>query len=135
MAVTSTSAVGAAASGNSVSGRQVQLDRDAFLKMLIVQLKNQDPLEPMEDREFIAQLAQFSALEQMQQMNKSLYEFLRASSIFQAVSLIGRVVTGRDCKTGENVSGKVESVLFEEGSPLLKVGEHSVRLEYVTKVE
>ncbi len=48
------------------------LGKDAFLNLLITQLKNQDPLNPMEDREFIAQMAQFSSLEQMQEMNKNL---------------------------------------------------------------
>lgn len=48
------------------------LDKDAFLRLLITQLQNQDPLDPMEDREFIAQMAQFSSLEQMQNLNKTL---------------------------------------------------------------
>ncbi|HZX20879.1 MAG TPA: flagellar hook capping FlgD N-terminal domain-containing protein [Clostridia bacterium] len=48
------------------------LDKDAFLRLLITQLQNQDPLNPMEDREFIAQMAQFSSLEQMQNLNKTL---------------------------------------------------------------
>ncbi|SES67491.1 flagellar basal-body rod modification protein FlgD [Natronincola peptidivorans] len=48
------------------------LDKDAFLKLLTTQLSNQDPLNPMEDREFIAQMAQFSSLEQMQNMNDNL---------------------------------------------------------------
>jgi flagellar basal-body rod modification protein FlgD len=47
------------------------LDKDAFLRLLTTQLANQDPLNPMEDREFIAQLAQFSSLEQMQTLNKT----------------------------------------------------------------
>lgn len=47
------------------------LDKDAFLRLLTTQLANQDPLSPMEDREFIAQLAQFSSLEQMTAMNKT----------------------------------------------------------------
>lgn len=47
------------------------LDKDAFLRLLTTQLANQDPLNPMEDKEFIAQLAQFSSLEQMQTLNKS----------------------------------------------------------------
>lgn len=48
------------------------LDKDAFLRLLTTQLANQDPLNPMEDREFIAQLAQFSSLEQMQNLNKTI---------------------------------------------------------------
>lgn len=48
------------------------LDKDAFLKLLVTQLANQNPLNPVEDKEFIAQLAQFSALEQMQNLNKNL---------------------------------------------------------------
>lgn len=48
------------------------LDKNAFLRLLTVQLSNQDPLNPMEDREFIAQLAQFSALEQMQNLNTTI---------------------------------------------------------------
>ena len=47
------------------------LDKDAFLKLLVTQMQNQDPLSPMEDREFIAQMAQFSSLEQMQNLNTS----------------------------------------------------------------
>jgi len=48
------------------------LDKEAFLKLLVTQLANQNPLNPVEDKEFIAQLAQFSALEQMQNLNKNL---------------------------------------------------------------
>lgn len=48
------------------------LDKEAFLKLFVTQLANQNPLNPVEDKEFIAQLAQFSALEQMQNLNKNL---------------------------------------------------------------
>lgn len=48
------------------------LDKDAFLKILTIQLSNQDPLNPIEDKEFISQMAQFTSLEQMQEMNEKL---------------------------------------------------------------
>ena len=68
-----------------------ELDKDAFLRLLIVQLANQDPTNPVEDREFIAQMAQFSALEQMTNMAKQL-EKMSATNQSLAVSYIGRVV-------------------------------------------
>ena len=60
--------------GNEKPGDTINkdLDKDAFLRLLTTQLANQDPLNPIEDREFIAQLAQFSSLEQMQNLNKNM---------------------------------------------------------------
>ena len=65
-----------------------ELDKEAFLKLLIAQLANQDPLNPMEDREFIAQMAQFSTLEQMTNMSKTL-EKMVDSDKYSAVSYVG----------------------------------------------
>lgn len=57
---------------NEGTTKSNNLDKDAFLKLLVTQLQNQDPLSPMEDREFIAQMAQFSSLEQMQNLNDTM---------------------------------------------------------------
>ncbi|MBR0203331.1 MAG: hypothetical protein IJQ56_03085, partial [Synergistaceae bacterium] len=67
------------------------LGKDAFLKLLIAELSNQDPLNPMEDREFISQMATFSSLEQMQNMNKTLDTMAEANK-FSAVSYVGKAV-------------------------------------------
>lgn len=62
------------------------LDKDAFLRLLTTQLANQDPLNPMEDKEFIAQLAQFSSLEQMQSLNKTFTD--KANDMVEALDLM-----------------------------------------------
>ncbi|WP_209122381.1 flagellar hook assembly protein FlgD [Alkalihalobacillus sp. BA299] len=71
------------------------LGKDDFLKILITQLQNQDPTNPMDDREFISQMAQFSSLEQMTNMNKTLEKFIAAQTenkLIQNSHLIGKEV-------------------------------------------
>ena len=96
----------------TIEGRKVQRDlgKDDFLKLLITQLSNQDPTSPMENTEFIAQMAQFSSLEQMTNMNQ---EFAKMNSMLvssQAVGTIGKTVdiTLGDTKT----TGVVEAVTY-----------------------
>ena len=87
-----------------------ELGKDDFLKILITQLTNQDPTEPMEDREFIAQMAQFSTLEQMTNLST---EFQRLGGLLQsgqAVAMLGKtvdIVLGAATVTGtvDEVSG------------------------------
>jgi flagellar basal-body rod modification protein FlgD len=87
---------------------QNELGKDEFLKILIAQLTNQDPTEPMDDREFIAQMAQFSTLEQMTNMSA---QFERLGGLLQsgqAVALLGKYV---DVFVGDTiVSGRVDEI-------------------------
>lgn len=69
-----------------------ELGKDAFLQLLVEQMKNQDPLSPMDSRESIAQLAQFSSLEQMQNVNDQLEEMRQFSGFMEAAALAGREV-------------------------------------------
>ncbi|MEE2835939.1 MAG: flagellar hook capping FlgD N-terminal domain-containing protein [Myxococcota bacterium] len=76
-------------------GGKKDLDREAFLKLLVAQLKHQDPLEPMEDVEFIGQLTQFSNLEQVMKTNTKLDELSMATGAqvsSQAINMVGRTV-------------------------------------------
>ncbi|MDY6851403.1 MAG: flagellar hook capping FlgD N-terminal domain-containing protein [Thermodesulfobacteriota bacterium] len=71
------------------------MDRDAFLKLLLTQLQNQDPLNPMEGTEFTSQLAQFTSLEQLYNLNDSfatVSSTIQASNDFQAISLVGKTI-------------------------------------------
>ena len=105
----------AAASGSSESYAPAKavLGKDDFLKLLVSQLKNQDPLNPMESTEFTAQLAQFSSLEQLTNMNESLeYLKLYQSSInnAQAVGFIGKTVkaTGDSINVKDGISNQIQ---------------------------
>ncbi len=85
---------------------QTTVDYQSFLKLLVAQMKNQDPTDPMDSTQYVAQLAAFSQVEQSVQINSKLDQMLQASALAQADSLIGRTVTSAD---GE-VSGVVEEV-------------------------
>ncbi|MGP1587822.1 MAG: flagellar hook assembly protein FlgD [Treponemataceae bacterium] len=92
----------------TVNGRTTsnELGKDDFLKLLLAQLANQDPTSPMKDAEFIAQMAQFSSLEQITNMSVEFGKMAEMLNSSEAVSTIGRVVEIED---GENlVSGVVE---------------------------
>ncbi len=98
------------------------LDKDDFLKILITQLSNQDPTKPMEDKEFIAQMAQFSTLEQMTNMNNGFMEVAERIQSSQALGMLGRTV---EIENGENlISGKVEAVTGGEHPNILVEGKY-----------
>lgn len=89
------------------------LDYNAFLKLLMAQMKNQDPTNPTDSTQWVSQLATFSNVEQSLQMNAKLGQILSASSMAQAEAMIGRTLTSADGA----VSGKVLSVVVSgEGS-------------------
>ncbi|MCL2791614.1 MAG: flagellar hook assembly protein FlgD [Spirochaetaceae bacterium] len=99
-----------------------ELGKDDFLKILITQLRHQDPTNPMEDREFIAQMAQFSTLEQMTNMSSSFSKLHDVIASNQAINLIGKTVHIID---GEQVIiGRVEGVSGFQAPQLLVNGRY-----------
>lgn len=115
------SAVGSAQAMQSSAGPGTKaLGKQDFLQLLIAQLKNQDPLQPSNDREFIVQLAQFNTLEQMERMNQTLSAMATLSSLGQAAGLLGQQVEGQG--PAGPIRGVVTGVLVENGEPLVEVG-------------
>ena len=109
-----------------------ELGKDAFLKILITQLSNQDPLDPLQDKDFIAQMAQFSTLEQMTNMNKSIEEMVSMNKA-TAVGYIGRIIEYTD-EEGLPAFSQVGYVRFEEGKIILNTPDGDVPLEKVISV-
>ncbi len=100
----------------TVENNNNNLGKDAFLELLVTQLKYQDPLSPMGNEEFIAQMAQFSSLEQMQNMNTNMEQSLRMDTLSQGAALVGRTIETIDSETGLVLDGKVEKVVYEGGN-------------------
>jgi len=98
-----------------------RLDKQAFLMLLVAQLKNQDPLNPMQDREFIAQLAQLNALEQLQQLNETIAAMAQHAALGQVASYLGKVVSGLERSSGELVSGTVVRATIVDGAAVLEL--------------
>jgi flagellar basal-body rod modification protein FlgD len=88
------------------------VDYQSFLKLLVAEMKNQDPTNPMDSTQYVAQLAAFSQVEQSVQINTKLDQLLQSSTLAQADALIGRTVTSADGK----ITGKVAEVrLLSDG--------------------
>ena len=106
------------------------LDKDAFLQLLVAQMKYQDPLEPTSNTEYIAQFATFSELEQMQNMSATL-ELSRASSLIGQTVLLD--VTDSSGRT-TTVQGNVDYVIYEGGKAYLSIGGQPYSLDDLTTV-
>lgn len=111
-----------------------ELGKQEFLMLLVAQLRNQDPLNPMQDREFIAQLAQLNALEQMQQLNETLSAMAELTTLGQVASLIGKQVSGLERGTGELVEGVVSKVTIIDGNVVLEVSGKQVEVRDVVSI-
>ncbi len=109
------------------------LNQDDFLKLLVTQLTNQDPLKPQTDTEFVAQMTQFTNLEQTKQMNADIAKLRIQTTLGQSVGLLGQEVV---VQAGDNpaVTGLVTGVEIKGGEAQIKVGTQSYTLGQVVSV-
>lgn len=124
-------------------------DKNMFLNLMLQQLQNQDPTEPTSNTEWLAQLAQYSSLEQMTSMNDSLSDCMNyisaiyndigtSSEITQTLSLIGKEVTIKDPddKSGTTkITGKVTEASFEDGTGKVKVDDKYYSIANIISVK
>jgi flagellar basal-body rod modification protein FlgD len=112
-----------------------QLGKDDFLKLMVAQLQAQNPLEPTSDTEYVAELAQFSQLEQTANIAQSSEASVGDQHVAQAVQLIGHNVSYLSPKTGEAAEGEVQSAeIGATGATLTIAGESGVEPSRITEV-
>jgi flagellar basal-body rod modification protein FlgD len=130
--VSATSANTVTATATSAAGKST-LGKDDFLKLLVSQLQHQDPMNPMEDKDFMGQMAQFSSLEQITNLAQSMERMNTQSAMSQGVSLIGHKVsyTLADETTG---TGTATAVSVQDGVVTVTVDGTQVALDAIREV-
>lgn len=115
--ITSVGAPSTSSSGGRAATDAFGLSFESLLKIVLTQLTYQDPLKPMDNFQFVSQLAQFSQIQQTQTMSDSLQTLVAAQSTAQAANLLGKRV---DIPAGgTTLSGRVIAVAFVQGTPTL----------------
>lgn len=119
------------ANSSTATTESSDLNKDAFLQLLVTQMQYQDPLEPAKNEDFLAQMAQFSALEQMNNLNTS-FSMQQANSMLgkQVIALSVNAVTG----ASEYIQGTVDAVNMSSGTVTLAVGDYDIELDNVQSV-
>lgn len=134
--------MGSASYGPQVADPTQDMGKEEFITLLITQLKNQDPFEPVENSEFISQLAQFTSLQEAEDTNANLQllaEYQRQSfqlmSLTEGASLIGKEVTYYEPVSETQLVGTVEGLQVAGGRVYLQIGDNAIPMELIMEVK
>jgi len=126
-----------ASSGNSTqsSGQNgfAALTSQDFLKMLITELKNQDPTQPVSNSELLQQLSQMQALQSNVELKSTLDDFANNEQIASGASFLGKVVSGTDANSNQ-VSGVADQIFMQNGTLMIGIGSSAISVANVTGV-
>ncbi len=134
-----TSGIGSTGSGQDAAKSATatdafqRLDVEQFLKLLITELQNQDPLQPADNQQLLTQLSQIKDIAASNKLNETLESLSLGENVSSAAGLIGKQIQGLD-DAGSSVVGRVEKVSIREGQPRLIIGSQSVSLKNVAEV-
>lgn len=129
-----TSPVNSAHSSNTVASAKKALKTEDFIKMMITQLQNQDPLEPAKNQELLAQMSQIGQLQSATQLQDALRSLVLQNQIGQAGSMIGKLVEGTN-EGNQTVRGVVTAVRVEKDQITLELDSgHSLPMSGVTTI-
>ncbi len=111
------------------------LDRNAFINLLLTQLKYQDPLKPIDNEQMIAQLAQFSALEQTQQLNTKMASLTTTMADTKATTMLGHKIVVQGETDDTPTTGIVTAIMYDGTTPLVVVNGKNFPLSGIQRIE
>jgi len=138
MSVSSIASNNSATSGSSASGSSAMtgfaaLTSQDFMTMLLAELKNQDPTQPVSNADLLSQLSQMQSLQSNVELNSTLSGFANNQQMAAGASFLGKVVTGTDANR-QPVSGVADSVTLQNGTLMIGIGSSAVSINNVTGV-
>lgn len=110
------------------------VSKDEFLRLFVAQLKNQSPLDPLKGHEFIAQLAQFSSVEQLTNLNTSFADNLKFQQLTGGSEFIGKKATYVDPANGGPAEGVIQGAITLDGSISVVIQNREVPLSNITGI-
>jgi flagellar basal-body rod modification protein FlgD len=113
---------------------KAMLGKDDFLKLLVTQLQHQDPMNPVDDKDFMGQMAQFTSVEQLTNMASSIKLMNTASQSTQSIALIGKTVSWKK-EDGTSGEGVAQSVSFADGKISITVGDAQIAPNEIESVK
>ncbi|MGL6195777.1 MAG: flagellar hook assembly protein FlgD [Thermoguttaceae bacterium] len=120
-------------SNGSGPDRFENLGVDDFMRLMVAQLQNQDPMNPTDNKDMLAQLNMMRQIASSDKLGLSMDSIMLGQSVATASNLLGKTVTGID-SIGEEISGVVDRVVFEAGQPKVYIGKRSLALSSVTQI-
>jgi flagellar basal-body rod modification protein FlgD len=128
-----TSRTYAADSSTSTFAQVSEKSQEQFMMILLAQLKNQNPLEPLKDNELMAQMTQLNSLHELQAISAKIEQLAGSSSAGYAASLIGKQVKAH-LSDGSDVEGIATGMTMKQGLYLINIGEHEVPMSAILQV-
>ncbi|GAB6137651.1 flagellar hook capping FlgD N-terminal domain-containing protein [Halanaerobaculum tunisiense] len=132
--IQSSQATSSSTPSQQTSLQQSDLGKEEFLELLVSQLQNQNPMEPMKNKEFMGQMAQFNSLQQMQSLNNNMSQFMKHQQLSQAGNLVGKKVKVLNSETGQELTGKVSKVKMNDSDPQVVIGGQEYAMNNIQEV-
>lgn len=133
MAVSSITSNTAAVSTPTVAQSNASSTQDQFLKLLVTQLQNQDPMSPMSSSEFMSQMSSLSTVEGINNLNSTFKDLLMIQGLGEGAALIGKTVEYKDSAQNTQ-TGTVQAARIEQGNVVLTVGGNDLNMKSISKV-